>query len=535
MNRVLLLGLDGADPALCRRWMDDGVLPNLRALAAAGALLPLESVTPPATFPAWTTCVTGVNPGRHGVFDFTEMVPGRYAVRFVNGSFRRAPAVWDVLSRAGRRVVVAGVPATWPPEPVNGLMLSGFDSPVATSVDASFVYPRARAAEAAGWRFADFQEGHIGPGWHAEALRRLLRGIEAKERILLNWARTEPWDFFMAVFGESDTVSHHFWMFHDPQSPRYPGPNPFSDAIRDVYARLDAAVGRLVDAAGPDTLVMVVSDHGFTGAGTTVVHLNNRLAEMGLLRYLPGGGRDSLLKRLGLSVVPERARGALFRRLRGVAGGAESRSRFGGLDWANTRAYSEELGYFPSVRVNLRGRDPQGTVAPEDYDTFVAELCARLREWDVIADAVPRARLYNGAHVDRAPDVVLSLKAERGYAPVCVRARSGGAVRTLTEAEYPGGKERGMNGVHRNPGVLAVNRPVVAGGPERPSLLDIAPTVLSALGVTGPDMEGRPLFAPGPRTADTPPADGGDGNARPYSPEEEALLEERLRSLGYLE
>ncbi len=325
------------------------------------------------------------------------------------------------------------------------------------------------------------------------------------------------------------------WMFHDPQSPRHPGPNPFSDAIRDVYARLDAAVGRLVDAAGPDTLVMVVSDHGFTGAGTKVVHLNNRLAEMGLLRYLPGGGRDSLLKRLGLSVVPERARGALFRRLRGVAGGAESRSRFGGLDWADTRAYSEELGYFPSVRVNLRGRDPQGTVAPEDYDTFVAELCARLREWDVIADAVPRARLYNGAHVDRAPDVVLSLKAERGYAPVCVRAREGGAVRTLTEAEYPGGKERGMNGVHRNPGVLAVNRPVVAGGPERPSLLDITPTVLSALGVTGPDMEGRPLFAPGPRTADTPPADGKDGGQRPFLPEEEALLEERLRSLGYLE
>ena len=233
-------------------------------------------------------------------------------------------------------------------------------------------------------------------------------------------------------------------------------------------------------------------------------------------------------------MVPERFLGALFRRLRGVAGGAESRSRFGGLDWARTRAYSEELGYFPSVRVNLAGREPQGTVAPEDYDGFVAELCARLREWDVVADAVPRTRLYTGAHVDRAPDVLLSLKAERGYAPVCVRARGGGAVRTLTEAEYPGGKERGMNGVHRNPGVLVTNRPV-AGGPERPSLLDIAPTALCALGVTGPDMEGRPLFAPGAGTGGAPPADGGDGGARPFLPEEEALLEERLRSLGYLE
>jgi len=91
-----------------------------------------------------------------------------------------------------------------------------------------------------------------------------------------------------------------------------------------------------------------------------------------------------------------------------------------------------------------------------------------------------------------------------------------------------------MNGVHRNPGVLVTNRSV-AGCPAGPSLLDITPTVLSALGVPGPEMEGRPLFAPGMGTGGAPPADGGDGGAHPYSPEEEALLEERLRSLGYLE
>src|SRR5690606_3672525 len=88
MSRVLLIGLDGFAPSLARRWASEGRLPNLRRIAERGALLECASTVPPATFPAWTTCVTGVNPGRHGIVDFTEMVPGQYAIRFVNGTFR---------------------------------------------------------------------------------------------------------------------------------------------------------------------------------------------------------------------------------------------------------------------------------------------------------------------------------------------------------------------------------------------------------------------------------------------------------------
>ena len=273
MSRFLLIGLDGAEPSLLTPWMDAGILPNLAGLRDRGAYLSCASTVPPATFPAWTTCVTGVNPGRHGIFDFTEMVEGQYAIRFVNSMRRRAPALWEVLSEAGRRVGILGVPATYPPEKVNGFMVSGFDSPVCTAVDRSFVFPSSMYPEVRDWRFADFQETHIGPGWHEAALPKLLDGIETKESIARRLLEREPWDFFMVVFGESDTVSHHFWLFHDAQSPRHrPG---FEDAIRRVYVRLDAAVGALIRAAGPDTTVGVVSDHGFGGTGTGVVHLNN--------------------------------------------------------------------------------------------------------------------------------------------------------------------------------------------------------------------------------------------------------------------
>src|SRR5204862_208029 len=145
--RLLVIGLDGATLDLVRPWAAAGRLPVLARLMAVGAWGPLRSTIPAATFPAWTSLVTGVNPGRHGVLDFTERVPGTYRVRFVNGSWRRAPALWTRLSAAGRRVAVLTVPATYPPEPIDGVMVSGFDSPLATAIDGSFVHPRAFYAD----------------------------------------------------------------------------------------------------------------------------------------------------------------------------------------------------------------------------------------------------------------------------------------------------------------------------------------------------------------------------------------------------
>lgn len=524
MGQFLLIGLDGAEPSLVERWMGERRLPNLSRLSEQGAYLQVQSTQPPATFPAWTTCITGVNPGRHGIFDFTEMIPGAYAIRFVNSTYRKAPALWNVLSNVGKRVGILGVPGTCPPENVNGFMVAGFDSPVATRVDASFVCPPSLYPEVREWRFADFQETHIGAGWHDRALASLLEGIAVKEKIACQLLSREPWDFFMVVFGESDTVSHHFWLFHDPASPRHrPGP---TTAIRQVYERLDAAVGRLREAAGSDVTVAVVSDHGFGGAGTGVVHLNNWLAENGYLTLRRDYG--TVLKRAALALTPDSLQGALFRRFQGLASRAESRSRFGGIDWSRTTAWSEELNYFPSVRVNLRGREPQGQVDPARYDDFVRELCERFEAWPPVAHAWPRSALYNGPFVDRAPDIILELALENGYSYSCLRSRGGPAFRRVGPEEYFGGKERGMTGNHRCAGVLFLSEPVSA---ETASLLDIAPTVLAKLGVTGPPMEGRPLLGTeyGVKEMST------DRAEQPCTPEEEAVIAERLRALGYLE
>ncbi len=510
---------------MLERWIADGSLPNLARLRERGGYSPCRSTIPHATFPAWSTCVTGVNPGKHGVIDFTQQVEGEYAIRFTNSSARQHPAIWNVLSDQGKRVCVLGVPTTYPPEAVNGILVSGFDSPVCTGIDHSFVYPPEAYPKVKDWTFADFQETDIGSGWHTMALAKLMEGVERKERITLDLYQQEPWDFFMVVFGETDTVSHHFWMHHDPESPRHVAEH--QTAIQEIYQRLDKTVGELLDASDDDVVIGVVSDHGFGGAGTGVVYLNNWLARQGHLRFSPQC--DSVLKKLALTVVPDAWRGAIFRRFQGLASKAESQSRFSGIDFAQTCAWSEELNYFPSIRVNLEGREPQGQVSAEDYDSFCRDLCAELETWEVIEKAWRRDEIYSGPYVDRAPDIILELALDEGYSHSCLRSRGGEVFRRLEAHEHIGGKEKGMNGNHRPDGIFMLSQPFST---DTMSLLDVAPTVYDVLGIAAPEMDGRSVLGGA--------VDSVENKSTPSSPEaytakQEAAVEARLRDLGYFE
>src|SRR5439155_1268186 len=222
-----------------------------------------------------------------------------------------------------------------------------------------------------------------GPGWHAVALARLLEGVERRTKLAAWLLERERWDALMVVFGESDTVAHHFWRFHDPRSPRH-APSPFADAIARVYAALDRAVGTLLAAAGPGTAVAIVSDHGSGGASDRIVHPNRHLAECGLLTFRATQGRGRLAgvaRTAALRALPIRLQGALLRRLPGAAGRLEGMHRFHGIDWSRTVAYSEELDYHPSVWLNVRGREPEGAVEPADYEATRDRVVAALAGW----------------------------------------------------------------------------------------------------------------------------------------------------------
>lgn len=548
---LLLIGLDGAGLDLVEPWVAEGRLPALGALLARGAFGPLRSTIPAATFPAWTSLMTGVNPGRHGVLDFLERVPGTYRMRFMNGSHRRVPALWNRLSAAGKRSAVLTVPATYPPEPIEGVMVSGWDTPLTTRIDASFVHPPAFHDEVrrlvGTLPFADFQEVRTGAGWHARALTSLLDGIDRRTRLAEALLRREPLDALIVVYGESDTVAHHFWRFHDPASPRH-APSPHGDAVRRVYEALDAAVGTLVAAAGPDAVVAVVSDHGSGGASDRVLHLNRRLADCGLLSFRPsGGGAARLARRLALRTVPARLQGAILRRAPETAGRLEGLARLGQIDWSGTRAYSEELDYHPSVWINRTDRDPEGTVAPSDYERLRDDVVAALTAWRdddgqaVVARVWRREEVYAGPATEHAPDLLVEPAWHRGYRPSCLRSPGPGpALRVLAAAEHGAGKDAGTSGIHRREGLFALAGPGVSarGRLAAADVVDVLPTLLPLAGLPVPDgLDGRPIR----EALAVAVAESADAVAPPtaapvaFGPEETRVLAERLAALGYLD
>lgn len=559
--RVLLVGLDGATFDLIEPWAASGDLPLLARIMEEGAWGRLRSTTPPATFPAWTSLMTGVNPGQHGVFDFTRRIPGRYAIEFINATYRRRPSVWRLLGEAGLRVGVMGFPATYPPETVNGFLISGFDSPVATGIDRSFVYPPELyddiRREAGRYEITGFQEVRIGPGWHEEALQKLQHAARRRTEIASYLLGREQWDCFAVHFGESDTVAHHFWAFHDPDSPRYDeaGVARFGQAILKIYQELDRALGVLLAHAGQDATLFVVSDHGSGGTGEHVIHLNGWLAQNGWLRFAPAGLRGratAWLKSLGLALPAALQEWAFRGPLHGFVDRLESGARLGAVDWAGTRAFSEELNTFPSIWINVRGRDPEGTVDPgAEYEQVRGELVARLLEWlnpesgePVIAHAWRREELFHGAALETSPDIVLEPALDQGYAytllPTSVSPpHLAGPVRRLAPAERQGAKGGSMNGSHRADGILILHgvgvRP--GAGLRKAHVVDVAPSILHLLEAPLPSyLDGRvlheALLGDASVPAASPGADAGS-EPRPYTMAEAETVARKLRDLGY--
>jgi predicted AlkP superfamily phosphohydrolase/phosphomutase len=567
-RRLLVLGLDGADWNVLRPLLAAGRLPNLARWLDAGSAAPLPSTVPAMSFPAWTSFATGLGPGAHGVFDFTQRQPTTYRLRFVNAADRAGPSLWGRVAAAGDAVLCLGVPATFPPERLEkggGLLVPGFDAPVSTGSEARATsHPERyeRIARRAGpWMRADLDEGARRSGWHEAAVAALLARVDRKTTFALEALRTLRADgldpqLAVVVFSESDTVAHHFWRDHDPASPRH---DPAASAIRRgalaaVYERLDAAAGALRAAFGEDASCVVLSDHGQGGASRRVVHLNQRLADCGLLEPASRRAVGRLVSRsagrlrdAALATLSPRAAEALFRRMRDPAARVESLARFGGFERGRTLAFSEETNTQPGVWIHLRGRDPEGVVAAGDYERVRQAVIDALLDWKlpppsrkgpgsigketgeggadgtpVVARARRREEVYDGPFVSRAPDVVVELALEGGYAHSLVPTPwddpGAAAVRTLSEVELGGGRGRGMNGTHRPDGIwLAVGGDAGSRPSPPASIAAVAPALLPLLGLA-PDADA-----------------GASRGPAPYDAAQEARVAARLRALGYLE
>jgi predicted AlkP superfamily phosphohydrolase/phosphomutase len=363
--RLLILGLDGADPDLVERFAAEGACPNLARLIDRGAWGPLESTVPPTSPVAWNSFLTGATPSNHGVPDFT--VRQGYGVRFTGAGDRRLPTLFAHLERHDLTVGAAWFPATHPPDPLRGWQISGWDSPVTARGDASFVHPPELHRELTDrfgrdhLSFDAVDEFRDDDAWYEAALESLCRRAERRAEMAAWLLDERPVDVAAFYFGETDTAAHHFWAFHDPGSPRRPARvEPWQEsALEQVYHAVDEAVGRIASAVDERCAVVVLSDHGSAGASDLALHLNRVLERAGLLAYhrRPFALDPGLLRGAAPSLVPARLRRGLFRLAGGLLPRAvESRVRFFGIDWSRTTAFSEELTYAPSIWLTQLGR-----------------------------------------------------------------------------------------------------------------------------------------------------------------------------------
>ncbi|MFB0534646.1 MAG: alkaline phosphatase family protein [Anaerolineae bacterium] len=553
--KILVVGLDGATLDLIRPWAAEGALPTFARIISEGTWGRLGSVIPPLTGPAWLSFMTGKNPGKHGIFDFIRRGKSDYHGVPINASLRDGDTLWQLLSEAGKRVGVLSVPATYPPEPVNGFMVTGMLTPP-DATDYTSPPSLAQELKRAVPSFTMTPEGT------AHALGREARLIDALERLTeMNMDTVRylmsryEWDFFMTVFKETDVAMHWLWRFMDQRHPWYvrDAPDRLRQGLRQCYQRVDACLAELLNTVGDDTILIIMSDHG-SGPLEQYIHVNAWLLSQGFmqLKRSLSTGAKRLLYQIGLTPISfYRLSMALGRgpqvaqTLRHHKTGAISLLRrvflsFSDVDWSRTRVYS--LGNYGQLYINLRGREPQGIVAPgAEYEQVVDELVDRLNHLrhPRTSQAIPlrvyrREEIYQGDHLEEGPDVV--------FLPEDMRYNGFGLYQFSSRSWLEPTFDR--SGGHRMDGIVMLIGPGIRQGHElgEAALIDLAPTVLAALGVPIPnDMDGRVLsgaFEDG-YFHERPIRHTAARAARPHhelelTPEQEEMVKERLRGLGYI-
>jgi predicted AlkP superfamily phosphohydrolase/phosphomutase len=455
--RVLVLGLDSVSPwLLFDRFLPQ--MPHTAALLRRSRYGTLTSTDPPITVPAWAVMFSGVDPGTLGVYGFRHRRAGTYWDQYIPTSRTiLRPMLWDRLSRSGRRVCVMGMPPGYPPPQVNGVYISDFLTPDGAK---DFVSPASLREElesvAGPYRFdvtfrAD-DRARIG-----EELVAMTRQHFAVARHL--WKK-EPWDLFAMHEIGPDRVHHTFWKYFDPGHPAHEEVPAFREYVDGYYRMLDEEIGRLLDLVGPEVRILLASDHG-SQAMQGGFCINEWLIQHGHL-VLQG---------------PRPAAGTPLEQAP--------------INWSKTRAWGAG-GYYARIFYNVRGREPEGLLAPSDVPKFEAQLTKELREIrrpdgsPMGVDVRPPRSVYREVRGD-APDLMVYF----GNASW----RSAGTVgySTLYLSENDTGPD---DSVHSFDGVYAISGSAAGQGVRGPTekIIDIAPTLLDLLGLPpASDIQGKAI------------------------------------------
>ncbi|MDD8031293.1 MAG: alkaline phosphatase family protein [Acidobacteriota bacterium] len=453
-KRLLIIGLDCAAPALVfdRNWE----LPNLKKLINNGISGKLRSCDPPITIPAWLVMATGRDPGELGLYGFRHRRGYEYSKMWIaNSTAIKEKAVWDYLGEQNQQSILVGVPPSYPPKPVRGKLISCFITP---SNESAYTYPEELRQELEE-RFGPFRfDVTFRTEDRSQVLSEIYKMTESHFQAIEYLIEDQDWSLFWLVEIGVDRMHHAFWKFMDKEHHLYQPGSPFETAIQDYYQFLDEKIGRLLNKVDQRTSVLVVSDHGAKRMkGAFCVN-------------------DWLIEQGDLVVIEPPQKGQSIDNLK--------------IDWSKTRAWGWG-GYYARIFLNVEGREAQGIIKPDDYETARDELAERLKairgpngeEWKTV---VIRPQEYYPEHNGDYPDLMVY------FDDLYWRSAGTLGYGKLYLQENDTGPD---DAVHDYDGIYILYDPEVSGGQEKEAnILDIAPTILKLLsGPEVPGLKGRSL------------------------------------------
>ena len=534
--KILVIGLDAATMDLIEPWTAAGHLPALERLMREGASARLLSTPNMHSSSAWTSILTGLNPGRHGLFVFSDRDFATGKQVFFKGGDRTGQLIGSHLSRHGLTSGFLNVPMTYPAQcEAGGFMVSGLDAP---SLNERAFCP----AELRREFFDRFPKYHFTPqglgdlmtaGRLDEAVAAWMELIETQTAGAEYLIANNPVDFFMTVYTASDWAGHNLWNNVEVPS----GEN----ALLEIYRALDGAIARLLSHSNTETQVYVISDHGMGRHTGASYQLAEWLEAKGYMvrsgRKQPRNSIISAGRKAARSLLPvsvrERVKAGIGEERIGRLQAEEKDSFYSSIDWDRTGAYTEPGRHV--ININLEGRNAGGRVPLSDYREVCSRIIDDLSQWtdargvNVVDRVAPRDDVYSGPFTGRASDLYVywNPAAHMGEPPEEVR-------------------DRGFwwSGDHRPEGILISKGPGVRSNALTilPTVYDLVPTMMYAASLRVPDkLDGRVIqelftdefLATHPVRIDSAGSQSTADQIR-LSPEEEQMVEDKLRGLGYL-
>ena len=525
-TKVLFLGIDAGDKFLIQDWAADGTLPTLKSLLAQGLVGDTMSLRGFFVGSTWPSFFTGLNPAHHGFYSLVALAPGTYnfcrgrASNFINGE-----PFWNFLSNAGKRVAVLDVPLSGITPHLNGMQIVEWGSH-----DANYGFstwpPRlkwdvwARFGRHPLRTSCDYANSQP-PNFRSLA-DLLIEGIRKKTQLTKHYLKKDNWDFFAQVFTEAHCIGHQCWHLHDPKHPNFDKQTSSltADPVRKVYQALDAALAEILGEVDADTIVFIMASHRmahFYGAHFLLPEILERLqlikqtapataSEAGhrttklydCLKWMVKNSPPNLMEVLkqvfyqqiyllqdyhakhlpiNLSVDPKKSSCFILHNGHPVSG----------------------------LRVNLSGREPEGTISPgremDSYCNQLADDLMKMVEYDsgkpIVKAVIRTAELYQGEYLDCLPDLLVEWSDD-----IMVESESSGNPkgRRLQIFSEKTGIIEGYNsycrtGDHRPEGLFLVLGPQITAShlDATVSIMDFAPTICKLLGVELNNVDGQPI------------------------------------------